>query len=76
MSSTLWDRCGRTVLPVYFALMIAYLVVPLLIVFPLSFSDTTHLVFPPKGFTWRWYGEILENWAWLDAFPGAWFWAR
>jgi ABC-type spermidine/putrescine transport system permease subunit II len=68
VNSTLWDRCGRSVLPVYFVLMIAYLVVPLLIVFPLSFSDTTYLVFPPKGFTWRWYTEIFENRAWLEAF--------
>lgn len=68
MKSTVWDWCGRRLLPAYFALMLAYLVVPLLIVFPLSFSDTTYLVFPPRGFTWRWYAEILQNPAWLDAF--------
>jgi ABC-type spermidine/putrescine transport system permease subunit II len=68
MKATLWDRCGHTVLPAYFVLMIAYLVVPLLIVFPLSFSDTTYLAFPPKGFTWRWFAEIFQNPAWLQAF--------
>ena len=67
MNDTLWDRCGRSVLPAYFILVLAYLIVPLLMVFPLSFSDTTYLVFPPKGFTWRWYGEIFNNPAWLDA---------
>ncbi len=68
MKTTFWDRCGRTVLPAYFFLMIAYLVVPLLIVFPLAFSDTTYLVFPPKGFTWRWFAEIFQSSAWLEAF--------
>lgn len=68
MRTTLWDRCGRTMLPAYFVLMIAYLVVPMLIVFPLSFSDTTYLVFPPRGFTWRWFAEIFQNPGWLQAF--------
>ena len=68
MKGTWWDACGRTLLPLYFVLVIAYLVVPLLIVVPLSFSDTTYLVFPPKGFSWRWYVEIFSNPAWLRAF--------
>jgi len=68
VNDTIWDRCGRGLLPAYFVLVLAYLVVPLLMVFPLSFSDTTYLVFPPKGFTWRWYGEIFSNPAWLEAF--------
>ena len=68
MKGTLWDSLGRSFLPLYFALVIAYLVVPLLIVVPLSFSDTTYLVFPPRGFSWRWYAEIFSNPAWLKAF--------
>ncbi|GAU86780.1 ABC transporter permease [Bosea sp. BIWAKO-01] len=68
MKGTLWDTCGRTLLPLYFLLILAYLVVPLLIVVPLSFSDTTYLVFPPRGFSWRWYAEIFSNPAWLRAF--------
>src|SRR6478735_3139127 len=68
MKGTLWDSLGRSLLPLYFVFVVAYLVVPLLIVVPLSFSDTTYLVFPPKGFSWRWYVEIFSNPAWLRAF--------
>ena len=68
MKGTLWDACGRSLLPVYFVVVVGYLVVPLLIVIPLSFSDTTYLVFPPKGFSTRWYEEIFNNPAWLQAF--------
>ncbi len=68
MRGTLWDACGRNLLPIYFVAVVGYLVVPLLIVVPLSFSDTTYLVFPPKGFSSRWYVEIFSNPAWFRAF--------
>ncbi|MBD2749556.1 ABC transporter permease [Microvirga sp. BT688] len=68
MKGTLWDSLGRSLLPLYFVFVVAYLVIPLLIVVPLSFSDTTYLVFPPRGFSWRWYSEIFLNPGWLKAF--------
>lgn len=38
-------------------LVIAPLVVPLM----MSISDTAYIVFPPRGFTLKWYGEVLAN---------------
>ncbi len=38
-------------------LVVAPLIVPLL----MSISDTPYIVFPPQGFTLKWYGEVLAN---------------
>jgi putative spermidine/putrescine transport system permease protein len=38
-------------------LVIAPLAVPLM----MSISDTAYIVFPPRGFTLKWYGEVLAN---------------
>ncbi len=46
------------------ALILVFLVLPVLIVIPMSISDTAYLTFPPKGFTWRWYSEIATESAW------------
>ncbi|MCG8355759.1 MAG: ABC transporter permease [Kiloniellales bacterium] len=45
-------------------LVLLFLVLPVLIVVPMSFSDTNYLAFPPKGFTWRWYEEIFTESIW------------
>ena len=45
-------------------LVLLFLVLPVLIVVPMSFSDTNYLAFPPKGFTWRWYEEIFTESTW------------
>ncbi|MEV8338281.1 ABC transporter permease subunit [Leucobacter sp. NPDC077196] len=42
------------------------LLLPVLIVFPLSVGETQTVVFPPRGFTLEWYGEALTTDTWLD----------
>lgn len=42
------------------------LLLPVLIVFPLSVGETQTVVFPPRGFTLEWYGEALTTSTWLD----------
>ncbi|UOQ59180.1 ABC transporter permease subunit [Leucobacter rhizosphaerae] len=42
------------------------LLVPVLIVFPLSVGETQTVVFPPRGFTLEWYGEVVTTTTWLD----------
>jgi putative spermidine/putrescine transport system permease protein len=44
---------------------IAILVVPVLFVFPLSIGDTGTVVFPPRGFTLRWYEQVFTTATWL-----------
>lgn len=43
------------------------LLLPLLVVVPVSFTDTSRLVWPPEGTTTRWYEKVLESPIWLDA---------
>ncbi|WP_376870305.1 ABC transporter permease subunit [Albirhodobacter sp. R86504] len=44
---------------------VTILVVPVLFVFPLSIGDTGTVVFPPRGFTLKWFGEVFTSKIWL-----------
>lgn len=48
-------------------LILVFLVVPTILVIPMSFSNTSYLTFPPRGLTLRWYNEYLRNRDWLNA---------
>jgi putative spermidine/putrescine transport system permease protein len=43
------------------------LVLPLLLVIPMSFSDGNLLRFPPEGFSFRWYDNFFSDRDWTDA---------
>jgi putative spermidine/putrescine transport system permease protein len=47
--------------------VLGYLIFPILIVVPLSFSSGTYLRFPPPGFGLRWYRNFFERADWIDA---------
>src|SRR5215467_5868193 len=49
------------------ALVLFYLVFPILVVIPLSFSAGTYLSFPPPGFSLRWYANFFGRTDWLGA---------
>ena len=49
---------GRRVLMVVLALVLAFLIAPLIVVVISSFSSGPVMEFPPPGFTTRWYGTI------------------
>jgi ABC-type spermidine/putrescine transport system permease subunit II len=57
----------RWFLPTYVGAILLYLLLPLLVVIPMSFSDTTYLAFPPKGLTWHWYLELFRSEGWMNA---------
>jgi len=59
-----WAARGLAILS---GLVFAYLVFPLLIVIPVSFSSGTYLSFPPPGFSLRWYENFFGRSDWLDA---------
>jgi len=48
-------------------LVILFLVLPSLLVIPLSFSDSRYLAFPPPGWSTRWYGAYFGAVEWRDA---------
>ncbi len=50
-----------------FALILLFLLVPLLVIIPMSFSETRYLAFPPVGFSLKWYGAFFQNPRWIGA---------
>jgi spermidine/putrescine transport system permease protein len=44
----------------YFILMVLFLYLPILILIIFSFNDSTILAFPLKGFTFKWYQQLLD----------------
>jgi putative spermidine/putrescine transport system permease protein len=48
-------------------LVLAFLVVPTLIVIPMSFSASQYLEFPPRQWSLRWYEAYFASTAWMQA---------
>ena len=62
------ERLHRAwLLPVYVALVLAFLVLPVCLVIPMSVSETSYLKFPPTGFTLKWFASYLNSPAWIAA---------
>ncbi|BAN47140.1 ABC transporter permease [Metapseudomonas resinovorans] len=45
----------------------AFLLLPILFIVLLSFGSSQWLVFPPPGWTLKWYGQFFSNADWMDA---------
>jgi putative spermidine/putrescine transport system permease protein len=60
-------RPARVLLGVYCTLVGLFMLVPTLVVVPLSFSSIRSLRFPPPGWSTKWYAEFFTNPEWLDA---------
>ena len=48
-------------------IIMCLLVIPTLIVIPMSFSDSQYLEFPPQTWSLRWYHEYLDTPRWMNA---------
>jgi putative spermidine/putrescine transport system permease protein len=51
---------SRAIGMVFQGLVYVYLLAPILIVIPVSFSSAAYLVFPPRGFSLRWYANFFS----------------
>lgn len=59
---------GRTLFVRAFAtLVFAFLLLPLLVLIPISFSAGTLLVLPTPGYSLQWYEDVIHNPVWLNA---------
>ena len=71
--SALWflDRALNPVWPHLFhvigAAALVFLVIPVVIMVPLSFSSAAFFIFPPPGWSLHWYANYLTGPRWLDA---------
>ncbi len=64
---TLGETLARHGLHVFVVLVLVYLVAPILVVFPLSFTDSEILVFPIPAWSLRWYEEFFTSPLWTGA---------
>ncbi|QDL90539.1 ABC transporter permease [Paroceanicella profunda] len=66
-SETQVTHLGRLWLYLFAVLVLAFLVAPVLVVVPMSFSDSRYLRFPPEGFSLRWYETYFASLEWVGA---------
>jgi putative spermidine/putrescine transport system permease protein len=48
-------------------LVLLFLMLPILVIIPLSFSDSTFLSYPIPGFSMRWYQNLIQSDEWMRA---------
>ncbi|AZO74374.1 MAG: ABC transporter permease [Mesorhizobium sp.] len=61
------NRLARVALWGFSALVMAFLILPTLVVVPLSFSASDLLEFPPRAYSLRWYDNFFGSATWMDA---------
>ena len=66
-SATQITHRARLWLYVVAALVLAFLVVPTLLVVPMSFSGAQYLEFPPRQWSLRWYENYFASASWMQA---------
>lgn len=63
-SQSTLDGAGIGIYPMF---ALAFLIAPLLIVFPIAFTSAGSLQFPPPGYSLRWFEQYLNSPVWLAA---------
>jgi putative spermidine/putrescine transport system permease protein len=58
---------GRRTLVAACSAIYIFLMLPLLVVFPISLSSAPYMQFPPPGLSWQWYERYLDDPQWIDA---------
>jgi putative spermidine/putrescine transport system permease protein len=58
---------GQLLLSLVAGLILLYLVFPVFVVIPVSFSSAQYLQFPPPGFSLQWYEHYFERTDWVAA---------
>ena len=51
----------------YAALLLSFIILPLLIVMPMSLTSSNSLTFPTPGYSLRWYAELWIDQRWPNA---------
>ncbi|CAN7703537.1 ABC transporter permease subunit [Mesorhizobium sp. LjRoot246] len=62
-----WHFSARLVEPAYLGAISVFILLPLVVLFPVSFSSADVLIFPPPGYSMRWFEKILGSPEWAAA---------
>lgn len=58
---------GRALFWIFVTLVGVFLLLPVLVTIPISFTASRSIQFPPSGFSFRWYENILSSDLWVGA---------
>ncbi|MGP3789965.1 ABC transporter permease [Pseudomonas sp. B392_1p] len=61
------ERVWHYSLRIFCALVLLFLILPVLVIVPLSFNSGSFLVYPLQGFSLRWYTEFFSSADWMRA---------
>lgn len=55
------DESTSPLFKVLITIILLVVIAPLVVPMMMAISDTPNIVFPPRGFTLRWFGKVLQN---------------
>lgn len=61
------NALARSILYLICALIFVYLILPIFVIIPISFSSSRFLQFPPSGFSLQWYRKYFSDRNWISA---------
>ena len=61
------ERIGLAFLRLFCLATLIFLIVPIVVVIPLSFNSVPYFTYPMSGFSLRWYEEVIYGEAWQRA---------
>lgn len=62
-----WRFTARIGEPAYLGVISLFILIPLVVLIPVSFSAADVLIFPPPGYSLRWFEAILGSSEWMGA---------
>lgn len=65
--ATPWDKLGWWVLRIVCVAVLLFLQLPIFVIIPLSFSDSSFLVYPIPAWSLRWYENLFTSAEWIRA---------
>ncbi|QIZ37179.1 ABC transporter permease subunit [Saccharopolyspora sp. ASAGF58] len=51
----------------YVPLSTIFMLLPLVVLFPMAFTDDDTILFPPRNYSFRWFESVLTSQKWMDA---------
>ena len=61
------ERIGLAAVRALCIAVLAFLLLPIVVIVPLSFSSSSFLVYPVPGWSFQWYRELFASAEWLRA---------
>jgi putative spermidine/putrescine transport system permease protein len=62
-----WRFGARLTEPAYLCIISFFILLPLAVLIPVSFSSADVLIFPPPGYSLRWFEKVLGSPGWIAA---------